>query len=324
MSGDSIQTPTSLSADDLAIRIRGLAHRYLRADREALSGVDLSIRRGTCFGLLGPNGAGKSTLISLMTGVMDVQRGEIAVEGRPATDRRALRRAGALAPQDFAFYPALTGSENLRFFAGLQRIPAAEIGGRIAMTSRAVQLEDWLDKPAETYSGGLKRRLNLAIALLGEPGILYLDEPTVGIDARSRQLILEVIAGLKARGTTIVYTSHYMEEVETLCDEVAVIDRGRLVLTGRVEDLLSEAAARRLTVTLAEPAPKSARKALAALDAEWGGEDRVTLTLGGPGELPAALSSLQAAGLQVARAEYGVSRLETLYLSLLSSGEEEA
>lgn len=324
MSAENNSSPQSPSADGPAIRVQGLSHRYPRAEREALSGVDLSIRRGSCFGLLGPNGAGKSTLISLMTGVMDVQNGEIAIEGRPATDRAALRRAGALAPQDFAFYPALTGAENLRFFAGLQRIARADLKERLAAASAAVQLEDWLDKPAETYSGGLKRRLNLAIALLGDPGILYLDEPTVGIDARSRQMILEVIAGLKARGTTIVYTSHYMEEVEALCDEVAVIDRGRLVLSGRVDELLSEAAARRLTVTLAVPAPKAARKTLAALDVEWAADDRLALTLGGPGELPAALSSLQAAGLRLARAEYGVSRLETLYLSLLGAGGEEA
>jgi len=321
VSGESSHPSESPSPDGLAIRVRGLSHRYPRADREALSGVDLAVRQGSCFGLLGPNGAGKSTLISLMTGVLAVQAGEIAIEGHPAADRSRLRRAGALAPQDFAFYPALTGAENLRFFAGLQRIEGHRIKDRIAAAAAAVQLEDWLGRPAETYSGGLKRRLNLAIALLAEPRILYLDEPTVGIDARSRQCILEVIAGLKAQGVTIVYTSHYMEEVETLCDEVAVIDRGRLLLSGRTDELLSEAAGRRLTVTLAAPAPKAARKALAALDADWTGEDRLDLTLGTASELPAALAALQAAGLKVARAEYGVSRLETLYLSLLAAEE---
>lgn len=307
-----------------AILVRGLSHRYPRSAREALNGIDLSIARGSCFGLLGPNGAGKSTLISLMTGMIAPQSGEILVEGvSAAADPRALRRAGALAPQDFAFYPALSGADNLAFFAGLYRIPKADWPARRAAAVAATDLGAWLDRPAETYSGGLKRRLNLAIALINAPRILYLDEPTVGIDARSRQTILEAIKALKAQGVTIVYTSHYMEEVEQLCDAVAVIDHGRLVLQGRTADLLTEAAARRLTVTLAAPATTKARAALKALSPDWSVDGRVDLDLAGQGDLPAVLEQLQAAGLRIARAEYGVSRLETLYLSLLDQAAAE-
>ena len=315
------------SANDPAILVRGLSHRYPRSDREALSGVDLAIERGSCFGLLGPNGAGKSTLISLMTGMMPPQTGEILVEGvSAAADPSALRRAGALAPQDFAFYPGLSGADNLAFFAGLYRIPKADWPARRAAAVAATQLEDWLERPAETYSGGLKRRLNLAIALINAPRILYLDEPTVGIDARSRQTILDAIKALKVQGVTIVYTSHYMEEVEQLCDAVAVIDHGRVVLQGRTADLLTEAAARRLTVTLAAPATAKAKAALKALATDWSTDSKVDLDLAGQADLPAVLAQLQAAGLKVARAEYGVSRLETLYLGLLdqAAAEEEA
>jgi ABC-2 type transport system ATP-binding protein len=313
------------TGDSPAIVVRGLSHRYARSDREALSGIDLSIERGSCFGLLGPNGAGKSTLISLMTGMMAPQAGEILVDGvSAAANPSALRRAGALAPQDFAFYPALSGADNLAFFAGLYRIAKANWPARRAAAVAATQLEDWLDKPAETYSGGLKRRLNLAIALINAPRILYLDEPTVGIDARSRQTILEAIKALKADGVTIVYTSHYMEEVEQLCDAVAVIDHGKLVLEGRTTELLTEAAARRLTVTLAAPATARAKTALKALSPDWSTEGRVDFDLAGQGDLPAVLAQLQAAGLKVSRAEYGVSRLETLYLSLLDQAAAEA
>lgn len=316
-----VKRPTE---NDPAIVVRGLSHRYSRAGREALSGIDLSIERGSCFGLLGPNGAGKSTLIALMTGMMAPQAGEILIEGvSAAADPRAVRRAGALAPQDFAFYPALSGADNLEYFAGLYRIAKADWPARRAAAVAATQLEDWLDKPAETYSGGLKRRLNLAIALINAPRILYLDEPTVGIDARSRQTILDAIKALKADGVTIVYTSHYMEEVEQLCDAVAVIDHGKLVLEGRTTELLTEAAARRLTVTLAAPATAKAKTALKSLSPDWSVEGRVDLDLAGQGDLPAVLEQLQAAGLKVARAEYGVSRLETLYLRLLDQAAEE-
>ncbi|MCE3289505.1 MAG: transporter related [Caulobacter sp.] len=312
------------TTNDPAILVRGLSHRYARSDRDALSGVDLAIARGSCFGLLGPNGAGKSTLISLMTGMMPPQTGEILVEGvSAAADPSALRRAGALAPQDFAFYPGLSGADNLAFFAGLYRIPKADWPARRAAAVAATQLEDWLERPAETYSGGLKRRLNLAIALINAPRILYLDEPTVGIDARSRQTILDAIKALKVQGVTIVYTSHYMEEVEQLCDAVAVIDHGKVVLQGRTADLLTEAAARRLTVTLAAPASAKAKAALNALGPDWSTDGKVDLDLAGQAELPAVLAQLQAAGLKVVRAEYGVSRLETLYLDLLDQAAAE-
>jgi ABC-2 type transport system ATP-binding protein len=307
-----------------AIVVSGVDYRYARADRNALTAIDLTVAEGGCFGLLGPNGAGKSTLLSLMTGVLAPQSGDILIAGHSVRgDRRAVRRLGALAPQDFAFYPALTGRENLAFFAGLHRLGGALAAQRIDAAVAATRLEDWLARPAETYSGGLKRRLNLAIALLGGPRILYLDEPTVGIDARSRQWILEAIKALKADGVTIVYTSHYMEEVEALCDAVAVIDQGRLVLTGRTDDLLADAAARRLLVTLTAPASPEAQAALADLAPDWTAPDRLELTLTGADGLAGAMIRLSAAGVSAARAEYGVSRLETLYLSLLNRGEAE-
>jgi ABC-2 type transport system ATP-binding protein len=323
VSGDQNLIAERQPAEDEMVVVAGVGHRYPGAERKALSDIALTVRRGSCFGLLGPNGAGKSTLLSLMTGVLSPQAGEITVAGHSARrDLGAIRRISALAPQDFAFYPALTGAENLAFFAGVYRLTAAQRKDRLEKAVAATQLSDWLGKRAETYSGGLKRRLNLAIALLNAPQVLYLDEPTVGIDARSRQCILEAIQGLRAEGTTIVYTSHYMEEVEALCDEVAIINLGKLVAQGRTEDLLNAAAARRLAVTLEAPLGDAARAVLAPLKIDWLGSDRLELSLATEGDLAAALECLRAAGGRVAKAQFGVSRLETLYLSLLDEPPE--
>ncbi|MFN3859464.1 MAG: ABC transporter ATP-binding protein [Caulobacter sp.] len=307
-----------------AIAVSGVGYRYPRADRIALSDIAFTVPPGASFGLLGPNGAGKSTLLSLLTGVLAPQKGEIVIGGHSA--RRGLapvRAMGSLVPQDFAFYPGLTGRENLDYFAGLHRLDRRTYAARLEKAVAATQLSDWLGRPAETYSGGLKRRLNFAIGLLNAPRILYLDEPTVGIDARSRQCILDAIQALRSEGVTLVYTSHYMEEVEALCDEIAVIDRGRLVASGRTADLLSAAAARRLSVSLAGPAGAAAREALAALKIDWLADNRLEVTLSAAEDLPATLSALSAAGLSVVRAEFGVSRLERLYLSLLDGGDGE-
>jgi ABC-2 type transport system ATP-binding protein len=298
------------------VTVSDVRHRYRGADRDALAGVSLSIDAGSCFGLLGPNGAGKSTLLGLLTGAIKLQDGEIEIMGaRVRNDLPAVRAQSAIAPQELAFYPALTGRENLQFFAGVQNVDGALRKTRIAEASAACQLDDVLDRRAETYSGGLKRRLNLAIALVGAPRILYLDEPTVGIDARSRALIVEAIAALKRAGVTIIYISHYMEEVEALCDAVAVIDKGSLIALERTEALVQRGAERRLRVTLAAPLDDAARVSLAP--AHWLDANRFDVLLEGDAALETWLARIRAAGGQVARLDYGASKLETIYLRLL-------
>lgn len=312
MSAGSAAGAAFLSAVNVGYRYRGSA-------RDALNDVSFSVDQGVCFGLLGPNGAGKSTLFSLMTGVTDLQRGDIRVGGVSARENlHKVREMGALAPQDLAFYPALTGRQNLAFFAGAYRMEARDWRSRLDQCVSACQLNAILDRRAETYSGGEKRRLNLAIALLNAPRILYLDEPTVGIDARSRLAIVEAIAALKAQGVTIVYTSHYMEEVEELCDQIMVIDQGRIVASGAKEELLKRYAPSALIVTLEQPmSPQS----VASLNPSWQDAKHLTVPIASAADLPRVLEALNAAGAIVVQSRYGAARLEQAYLAMISASE---
>jgi len=176
---------------------------------------------------LEPNGAGKTTLLSILTGLLPCTKETVYIEGIDiSTAPKAVKLMLSLVPQEYAFYPSLSVIENLRFFAGIQQLAAAEINQRIAEAVELTGLQDRLDNRAQQLSGGLKRRLNIAIGLLNKHKLLFLDEPTVGIDPQSRRFILDAIKGINNQGTTIIYTSHYMEEVEYLCDDIAVIDRG--------------------------------------------------------------------------------------------------
>lgn len=297
----------------------GVSYRYRGAGREALSGISFDIAQGSCFGLLGPNGAGKTTLFLLMTGAEALQAGDIRVGGVSArSDLAKVRAMGALAPQDLAFYPGLTGRQNLSFFAGVYRMDAQTWRRQCDEAVAVCQLGALLDRRAETYSGGEKRRLNLAIALLNAPRILYLDEPTVGIDARSRRAIVDAIAGLKAQGVTIVYTSHYMEEVEQLCDALMVVDEGRIVAIGDKAELLQRYAPSALVVTLDETI---AREKLASLGPAWQDDLHLTVPIADPAELSRVLEAFSATGAKVATAHYGAARLEQAYLAMIGARE---
>jgi ABC-2 type transport system ATP-binding protein len=298
------------------ISIRNLTHRYAGAEVPALDNISLNITAGTTFGLLGPNGAGKSTLLSILTGIVAPQLGEILIGAHRFPGENApIKAMSALVPQEYAFYPSLTGRENLKFFAGLYRLNAVQWRERLAHCVDVCRLQAVLDQRSERYSGGIKRRLNLAIGLLAAPQILYLDEPTVGIDAVSRGYILDAIAQLKGN-TTIIYTSHYMEEVETLCDELAVIDHGKVIAQDRVATLLSQQARQALQITLTQPLHDEARADFAAWHAEF--DDNQHLTLLAPlSELDAVTTKLAQHGAQIAQLQYGVSRLHDVYLKLL-------
>lgn len=307
------------SADIFCIDVRNVTYRYRDADARALDRLSLQIPRGVIFGLLGPNGAGKSTLLRLLSGSLEMQGGEIRIDDAalPAQAHTARRKA-AVAPQDYAFYEELTGRENLDFFAGVHGLPRARRRERIAACAQVCRLEDVLDRRAGRYSGGLKRRLNLAIALLNEPRILYLDEPTVGIDAESRQYIVAAVRALQQAGVTIVYTSHYMEEVEQLCDVVAVVDHGRLIARERTDELLQREGGETLHVRLREPAP-ALLEHLGAYHPQH--LDHRLWTLSAPrDQLLAALDVFQSHGVVIERVQYGVSRLETIYMQLLAGG----
>jgi ABC-2 type transport system ATP-binding protein len=299
------------------LTIRHLVHRYPGSESAALDDISLNIAKGCTFGLLGPNGAGKSTLLSLLTGIIAPQAGEISIgPHRLPGDITQIKAMSALVPQEYAFYPSLTARENLKFFAGLYRLSSQTWRDRLAECVEICRLQEVLDKRSEHFSGGIKRRLNLAIGLLANPQILYLDEPTVGIDAVSRGFILEAIAKLKGRGTTIIYTSHYMEEVEALCDEIAVIDHGKVIAHAQVAQLLSKQASQLLRITLREPLTQIARDALAHWSVEYSDDRHLTLTTA-LSDLDGILRLLSKHGAQVEQLQYGVSRLHDVYLKLL-------
>jgi ABC-2 type transport system ATP-binding protein len=205
----------------------------------AVDGLSLAIRKGELFGLLGPNGAGKSTSVSLAVGLLAPDSGTITIEGHGNPADPAVRQNIGVAPQALALYDNLTGEENLRFFGEVYGLSGAKLGERVKWCLDFVALTDRKDDRVFGYSGGMKRRLNMAAAVIHDPELLLLDEPTVGVDPQSRNKIFESIEALHREGRTIIYTTHYMEEVERLCDRIAIIDAGKLMALGTLNELLA-------------------------------------------------------------------------------------
>jgi ABC-2 type transport system ATP-binding protein len=228
------------NAEGMLLVARGLEKRYKGASSPALKGIDISIRPGEIFGLLGPNGAGKTTAISIMSGLLRPDAGRVFVNGIDLLEHPdSAKRQFGLAPQEIALYPNLTVEENLLFFARLYGLKGELLKERVRECLSIASLEERSDLRVETCSGGMKRRANLAAGLLHSPRLLFLDEPTVGIDAQSRNLILERLKTLCRGGVGIVYTTHYMEEAEQLCDRVAIIDEGRILEIGEPKALMA-------------------------------------------------------------------------------------
>lgn len=210
------------------IEVEGLTKRF--GERTAVDGISFRIAEGEIFGLLGPNGAGKTTTISMLTTLVPPDAGRALIAGQDVV--HAAQRVKPLigyVPQDLALYPTLSAWDNLAFFGRVYGLHGRELRRRVDATLDLVGLRDRATEPVQTYSGGMKRRLNIAAALLHQPRVLFLDEPTVGVDPQSRHFIFEHILRLKAQGMTILYTTHYMEEAQRLCDRVAIMDEGRIV-----------------------------------------------------------------------------------------------
>lgn len=226
-----------MSTSDPFISANGLVKRY--GSLTAVDGLSLDVRRGECLGLLGPNGAGKSTTISMMLGLLVPDEGTVVLSGGGnPVDPNARKRLGA-APQALSLYEDLTGEENIAFFGSLYGLSGSNLTSRVEESLRFVGLLDRRKDLMGTYSGGMARRLNLACAIVHEPEAVLLDEPTVGVDPQSRNQLFENVEKLKALGRTILYTTHYMEEAERLCDRVAIIDNGKLLALGTVDELLA-------------------------------------------------------------------------------------
>lgn len=225
----------------MAIEVSNLVVRY--GGSVAVDGLTLSIPKGANFGLLGPNGAGKSSTIRCIAGVQAPASGTISVGGHDvAKDPAAVRRLLGVVPQGLAIYESLSAVENLRIFGGLQGLTGTTLANRVAWGLDLAQLDAHASRKAGELSGGMKRRLNIACSLLHDPQVLIFDEPTAGVDPQSRNHIFDTIRRLHQEGRTVVYTTHYMEEVEALCERVAVVDHGKLVACDSLAALLRRAA----------------------------------------------------------------------------------
>ena len=290
------------------IQIQSLSHRYPRADAPALDNVSFDIADGECLGLLGHNGAGKTTLMSLMAGLQDVCRGEILFDGRPLHRlSRAARQKIGLVPQDFAFYPQLSVWDNLLFFASLYKMRDK---GRLNLLIGQAGLGEHKHKAAKHLSGGLKRRLNFAVGLINAPQLVFLDEITVGIDPQSRRFILDSVAELTRQGVTVVYTSHYLPEIEQLCGKIALLQHGRLVYQGGLDELLASQVQTVRFIT--EPAlPPATLAALQAVPADRRGMMETAQ------DAAAVYAALQKSGVHIRYFQQGHGSLEAFYLDFL-------
>jgi len=223
------------------IKLENVVKKY--KGNTAVAGISLAIEKGELFGLLGPNGAGKSTTISMISALLQPTAGSIRIKGNDI-EKKALeaKKCIGLVPQEIALYPTLTASENLAFWGRMYGLSGKQLRERMEAVLKIVGLEERKNEKIQNYSGGMKRRINIAASLLHQPEILIMDEPTVGIDPQSRSHILETVKKLNGEGITVIYTSHYMEEVEYLCSRIAIMDQGKVIALGEKDELKSLAA----------------------------------------------------------------------------------
>jgi ABC-2 type transport system ATP-binding protein len=319
----AIDTPapasTAADARPVVLDARDLRKRY--GSLEAVKGVSFRIHEGETYGLLGPNGAGKTTTISMVCGLLARDAGVITVDGRPIDVGAVAAKAGiGYVPQDLAIYPDLSARENLEFFGRLYGLGGATLKSRTNEVLELVGLADRAKDRTSTYSGGMQRRLNIGIGLLHQPRLLLLDEPTVGVDPQSRNAILESIAALGKAGMAILYTTHYMEEAERLCDRVGIIDAGEIRAEGTRRELVALIGQEdqvRLQVTGDLNAAMAALRALdgvASVGAK-GGELEI-LVADAHRVLPRLLDTVETAGADVRGVDLVTPDLESVFLHL--------
>jgi ABC-2 type transport system ATP-binding protein len=227
---------TASQPTEVVIEVRALERRF--GERRAVTGLDLELRAGECLGLLGPNGAGKSTTVRILATLLRPSAGTARVLGLdPLRDAERLRARIGMVPQELALYEHLSARENLEFFAVLQGLSGTMLADAVQQGLALAGLAERARERVKTFSGGMKRRLNIALALVHGPELVFLDEPTVGIDPQSRERVYEMVESLHARGVTMVYTSHQLGEVERLCDRIVILDHGRKVAEGTLAEL---------------------------------------------------------------------------------------
>lgn len=302
------------------VRAQGLLKRF--GDLTAVDHVDFAISQGEIFGLLGPNGAGKTTIISMVSGLLEPSEGDVVVDGHSIRKQAvAVKRVLGVVPQEIALYPALNARENLTFWGRMYGMSGKALSGAVDEALELAGLADRAKERIEKYSGGMKRRINIAAGILHKPRVLLMDEPTVGIDPQSRNHILEQVKALNAAGMTVLYTSHYMEEVEFLCDRVAIVDHGKIIALGTIDELrrlVGDADIVRIGVddTLAEETLSTVRALAGVSKAERTESTLEVLASDGGGALAGIISALNAAGEKVHSAEVIEPNLESVFLHL--------
>lgn len=222
------------------IKIESLSKKYKDADQYSLNNVSLDINEGEIFGLLGPNGAGKTTLISMLCGLVKPTSGHFTIDDLSYSNHSSkIKKIIGVVPQEYALYPTLTARENLHYFGSMYGLKGSDLKDKVIETLDLLGLLKFADKRVETFSGGMKRRVNLIAGILHKPKVLFLDEPTVGVDVQSKNAIIDYLKVLNENGTSIIYTSHHLAEAEDFCTNIAILDRGRIYAKGTPSTLIN-------------------------------------------------------------------------------------
>ncbi|MGV9295260.1 MULTISPECIES: ATP-binding cassette domain-containing protein [Amycolatopsis] len=298
-----------------AIEARGLRKSY--GDVDVLESVDLSVERGTMFALLGPNGAGKTTTVRILSTLLEADGGTVTVNGHDVAKRtRKVREQIGLTGQNTAVDELLTGRENLEMMGRLFHLPIARAKERATELLAQFDLEEAASRPVKTYSGGMRRRLDLAISLITSPPVLFLDEPTTGLDPRSRSAMWDAIRKLLDGGTTVLLTTQYLDEADQLADRIAVIDKGRVVAEGTATELKRRVGTERLKLTFASVAEAGRAQQIT------GGvllDETVSVPIDHPGQVRATLNRVADAGLEPAGIELSEPTLDDVFHTLTST-----
>jgi ABC-2 type transport system ATP-binding protein len=305
-----------------AVEVVGLTKRFKPKAPAALNDLTITVPRGVIYGILGPNGAGKTTLLSILCGLQKPTSGSVRVEGQDMLSHAAeVKNKLGVVPQEPALYPTLTARENLEYFGRMQNLTGPYLEGRVQACLSLAEMGDQADTPVEFFSGGFKRRLNLVIGLIHEPQILILDEPTVAIDPHSRSLIHQRLRELHATGVTILLSTHYMDEAEQLCHDVAIMNRGRLVTEGHVQDLLASQRDEVIQIRFDRDPPPDLEGVLRRLPelGDFSLSGRCLRATGAHTDLTALalMQALKDAGLGVESMGFGGSNLEHVFLKFI-------